>query len=242
MAVLTSAEYLDAVGTQSEQLVQAAGRAGLDARVPSCPEWDVAELLGHLGRVYGWARACVEANQLVSPTELDAPPPPAERAAWVRDQAARVVAALDRPADDPAWTWAPSGHVGFWQRRQAHETVVHRVDAELAAGTPTPVPDRLAVDGIDELLELLPNRFGAPPITGSGETVHLHCTDQDGEWLLRLTDQGLEVEPTHAKGDVAVRGDASDLFLALVGRLGLDRVEVLGDRAALDRFLSQAQF
>jgi uncharacterized protein (TIGR03083 family) len=242
MARLAPAEYLEAVDAQSDRLVQAAERAGLDAPVPSCPEWDVAELLGHMGRVYGWARACVEANQLVSPTELAAPPPPGERAAWVRDQAARIVGALDRPADDPAWTWAPSGQVGFWQRRQAHETVVHRVDAELAAGAPTPVPDRLAVDGIDEFLELLPNRFGVPPIAGHGETMHLHCTDQDGEWLARLTDQGLEVERTHAKGDVAVRGAASDLFLVMTGRLAPERVEVLGDRAVLDGFLSQANF
>jgi uncharacterized protein (TIGR03083 family) len=242
MARPAPGEYLEAVGAQSDRLVHAAEQAGLDAPVPSCPEWDVADLLGHVGRVYGWARACVEATQFVSPTELGAPPPPAERAAWVRDQAARVVDTLDRPADDPTWTWAPSGQVGFWQRRQAHETVVHRVDAELAAGSPTPVPDRLAADGIDEFLELLPHRFGVPPITGHGETVHLHCTDRDGEWLARLTDHGLEVERTHAKGDVAARGDASDLFLVVMRRVAPDQVEVLGDRAVLDRFLAEANF
>ncbi len=242
MTPLASAEYLDAIGTQTDRLVQAAEQAGLDARVPSCPEWDVAELLGHMGRVYGWARACVEANQFVSPGELAGPPPPPERAAWVRDQSGKVVAALDRPADTPAWTWAPSGNVAFWQRRQAHETVVHRVDAELAAGALTPVPPRLAVDGIDELLELLPHLIGVAPPTGHGETVHLHCTDQDGEWLARITEHGLEVERTHAKGDVAARGNASDLFLVLMRREPPDRVEVLGDRAVLDRFLAQAKF
>ena len=72
--------------------------------------------------------------------------------------------------------------------------------------------------------------------------MHLHCTDGDGEWLLRLTPDGLEVEAIHAKGDVAVRGTASDLLLVMMRRRPPDAVEVLGDRAVLDGFLDQARF
>lgn len=45
--------------------------------------------------------------------------------------------------DDPAGTWyGPDQSVGFWIRRMAHETAIHRIDAEIAAGiTATPVPD-----------------------------------------------------------------------------------------------------
>ena len=57
---------------------------------------------------------------------------------------------------------------------------------------------------------------------GNGETLHFHRTDGDGEWLVRLTPDGPEVERAHAKGDVAVRGSASDLLLARAGRVGLD--------------------
>ena len=242
MTVLSKDEYRAAIRTESDALVAAAERAPLDATIPSCPDWDVAELLGHVGRVYRWAAACVEANALVSPRDLPGPPERDERVAWVQAGATRILEVLDQPADAPAWTWAPSGTVGFWQRRQAHETAVHRVDAELARGRPTPVPRDLAVDGIDEWLTLLPNRFGAPPITGTGETVHVHCTDGDGEWLIRLTPDGLEVEAIHAKGDVAVRGPASDLFLVMMRRRPPDTVEVLGDRATLDGFLDQARF
>jgi uncharacterized protein (TIGR03083 family) len=242
VAILESSQYLDAVQREADQLVGAAERAGFDAPIPSCPDWDVAELLGHMGRVYRWCAACVEANDLVSPHDLPRVPERDARVVWVQDGVTRVLDVLDRPAGDPAWTWAPNGTVGFWQRRQAHETAVHRVDAELASGPPTPVPRALAVDGIDECLELLPNRFGVPPISGTGETLHLHCTDGDGEWLLRLTDDGLEVETVHAKGDVAVRGPASELLLVLLGRRPADDVEVLGDRAVLDGFLTQASF
>jgi uncharacterized protein (TIGR03083 family) len=239
---LSADAYRRALRTDAGRLIAAAQRAPLDARVPSCPDWDVADLLGHMGRVYRWAAACVEANAPVSPRDLPSPPARDARVAWVQSGADRILEVLDQPADTPAWTWAPGGTVGFWQRRQAHETAVHRVDAELATGPPTPVDQELAVDGIDEWLALLPNRLGAPPITGTGETVHLHCTDGDGEWLLRLGADGLEVEPIHAKGDVAVRGPASDLLLVMMGRQALDTVEVLGDRAVLDGFLEQARF
>jgi uncharacterized protein (TIGR03083 family) len=242
MARLSADSYRGAIRDQADRFVAAAQRAPLDAPIPSCPDWDVAELLAHLGRVYRWAAACVEANAPVSPRDLPSPPARDERVAWVEDGATRILEVLDRPAADPAWTWSPDGTVGFWQRRQAHETAIHRVDAELASGSPTPVPPELAVDGIDEWLELLPNRFGAPPVTGAGETVHVHCTDGDGEWLLRLTPDGLEVEAIHAKGDVAVRGPASDLLLVLLRRLGPDHAEILGDRAVLDGFLAQATF
>lgn len=242
VTLLSADEYRHAIRTEADRLVAAAERAPLDAPIPPCPDWDVAELLGHMGRVYRWAAACVEANALVSPHDLPSPPERDARVAWVQGGATRVLEVLDQPADAPAWTWAPSGTVGFWQRRQAHETAVHRVDAELASGPPTLVPRDLAVDGIDEWLALLPNRFGAPPITGTGETLHLHCTDGDGEWLLRLTPDGLEVEAIHAKGDVAVRGPASDLLLVMMRRRSPDDVEVLGDRAVLDGFLDQARF
>jgi uncharacterized protein (TIGR03083 family) len=242
MTLRSADEYRDAIRTEADRLVRAAEDASLDATIPSCPDWDVAELLGHMGRVYRWCAACVDANELVSPRDLPGPPERDARVVWVQEGVTRVLDALDRPASDPAWTWAPNGTVGFWQRRQAHETAVHRVDAELATGAPTPIPRALAVDGIDECLELLPNRFGVAPIAGTGETLHLHCTDGDGEWLLRVTADGLDVERVHAKGDVAVRGPASDLFLVLLRRRSPDDVEVLGDRAVLDRFLTQASF
>ena len=242
MTTLEPADYRAAIGTESANLRAAAARAGLDARVPSCPDWDVAELLAHVGRVYRWASACVESNQSVSPASLPEPPGRDQLDAWVRDGTDQVLAVLDRPADDPAWTWVPPPRVGFWQRRQAHETAMHRVDAELAGGEATPIPGELAADGIDEWLGLLPFRRSSPPVTGHGETLHLHCTDRPGEWLVRLTADRAEVERVHAKGDVAVRGTASDLLLVLLRRLPPERVEVLGQRPVLDDFLAQTGF
>jgi uncharacterized protein (TIGR03083 family) len=160
-----------------------------------------------------------------------------------------MLTAVLRDADPaaPAWSWGTDGTAGFWARRMAHETAVHRWDAESATGNQTPIPAALAVDGIDERLEnLVPsmefNEAGAAVMTGAGESIHLHATDVDGEWLLRFTPDGFEFAREHAKGDLAVRGAASDLLLVLIGRRGLDGLEVFGDPGVLEAHAAVTRF
>ncbi len=244
----TPEEYVECLRGDSAALAAAAAAAGLDAEVPSCPDWTVADLLGHIGRVQHWAAAVVgrRATEPLRFRDLPSPPEPAERLDWARAGArelADTLASVD-PAT-PVWTFVvagrDAGRAAFWQRRQALEAAVHRYDAQLAAGDPAPVDGALAVDGIDELLTVLaPATFG-PRCTGAGESVHLHCTDRPGEWLLRFTAGGLEVERMHAKGDVAVRGPASDLFLLVHNRRRADGLEVFGDPTVLDRWHEAAR-
>jgi uncharacterized protein (TIGR03083 family) len=118
----------------------------------------------------------------------------------------------------------------------AHETSVHRWDAQLAAGDPQPIDGNLATDGVDEFLEnFLENE---DRISSAGELIHMHRTDGPGEWLIRLSPDGAHVSHGHEKGDVAVRASSSDLVLLLWGRVKPDDVEIFGDRALLDRFLA----
>ncbi len=70
-----------------------------------------------------------------------------------------------------------------------------------------------------------------PP--GPEATLHVHCTDVPGEWLVRRDPSGLTVSRGHTKADVALRGSASDLFLVVLGRAPVDSVEVLGDPPAV---------
>ncbi len=157
---------------------------------------------------------------------------------WLEAGAADLVATLaDADPDDACWTWTDDRHVRFWSRRMACETAVHRWDGQAVTGAPDPFDGELAVEGIDEQLANLP--FTAPDeLTGAGETLHLHCTDRDrdGEWLLRCTPGGLEAVPEHAKGDVALRGPASAIYLVLLGRTRPDTLDVLGDPRALERW------
>jgi uncharacterized protein (TIGR03083 family) len=134
------------------------------------------------------------------------------------------------------WSWTPDATSGFWARRQAHETAIHRYDAQLATGRTEPIEHALAVDGIDEFFALIPFWPWADRVRGAGETLHFHCTDGDGEWLARLGSEGLVVTREHAKGDVAARGSASDLLLFLYGRVPPDALEVFGDASLLTRW------
>jgi uncharacterized protein (TIGR03083 family) len=235
-------EYLDVVVAQTAALAAAARAVGPDVMVPATPEWTMAKLVKHAGTTHRWARAVVERGEFANPGELDLGLPDAEAdyPDWIEAGAtefAAVVGAAD--PDAPTWSWGNDPHVRFWSRRMAHETSIHRWDAESATGEPTPVAADLAVDGIDERLEhLVPsmnfNPAGAEVLSGAGESVHLHCTDADGEWLLRFDPDGFTFTREHAKGDVALRGPASDLLLYLVGRGPLDALEVHGDVGVLD--------
>jgi uncharacterized protein (TIGR03083 family) len=232
---LGPATYLEAITANAAALVDAATVAGLDAPVPSCPGWAVADLLEHIGRVHRWVVANTTRDPdagFWSSREIDSPDA-AGRGEWVRDGAIELVAALDHDPQTPCWTFVPPPVLAFWQRRQAHETAMHRVDAQLAAGHVEPIAPELAADGIDELLWLLPMVPWSKPEGGTGATAHLHCTDVEGEWFLEFAPEGLRVERVHAKADVAVRGAASDLLRWCSGRGSREAVEVFGDDAGV---------
>src|SRR5262249_25715818 len=131
---------------------------------------------------------------------------------------------------------------GMWSRRMAQETAMHRHDAQAAAGNIEPFDAELAVDGVDEVFDVIAYRRGAERVRGNGETFHLHCTDADGEWFVRLDPDGVHTTKEHAKGDAAGRGTASNLFLFAWGRVGPDALEVFGDREILERWQELAQF
>jgi uncharacterized protein (TIGR03083 family) len=233
------AEYVAALRREGHRIA-AAAEGTLDWVVPSCPEWTVADLVWHLGNVHAFWRQI--ANGTISGPEAYAEPERptgGELVAWFRTGVDETVGVLERldPAT-PAWTWAPEKNVGFIQRRMAQETTVHCWDVLRAVGRDEPIEAKLAVDGIDEFLGVcLPSR--PTHLEGPPETIHLHATDGDGEWMVRAGDGTSQVEQTHGKGDAAVRATASDLLLLLWGRCLPDQVEVHGDQAALARFLAR---
>lgn len=229
-------EYVAAIRRDGAALETAARAAGLDAAVPSCPEWTVRDLVAHIGRIQRWvtnilAHGGTDPGAHWSASE---PPPDGELLDWYASVHPALADALaGAEPDTPAWTWTSNKTAGFWARRQAHETAVHAYDAQQAAGTTRPVERALAVDGIDELFDLVPFWQWRDRVRGEGQTLHFHCTDGEGEWLARLDPDGLVVTREHAKGDVAARGSASDLLLFLYGREPADRLEVFGDAALL---------
>ena len=142
------------------------------------------------------------------------------------------------------YSFAPDHQrAGFWPRRMAHETAVHRVDAEQAVGAAVgAIEPAFGVDGIDEILTIFVPALGADRSPGDGRTVHLHSTDAEGEWLIRFDPDRIDVATGHAKGDAAVRGPAGDLLLWLWGRRPLDGLEVFGDPGAADALRAVTTF
>ncbi|PPK66406.1 uncharacterized protein (TIGR03083 family) [Actinokineospora auranticolor] len=143
-------------------------------------------------------------------------------------------------ADTPRAGFAGPLLAGWWLRRRLYETVVHHADAAIALGAPYALDPEVAADGISEWLSLgvaLP--LGESPLAGD-DTLHLHVTEDlgdRGEWIVR---PGVEWAHGHAKATTAVVGTAVDLFLVLMRRLAPDgHVEVFGDRAVLDTWLSR---
>jgi len=232
-------DYCAAIRREGHALGAAARAAGVDRAVPSCPDWQVADLLGHVGRLHHWVAAIVESAGDDPPDHWSAaePPPAAVRLEWFESGVDLVADALLRvdPAS-PAWSWTDDRTAGFWARRQANETAVHRWDAQLAARTTEPIEHDLAVDGIDEFFDLIPFWRRESTLHSAGESIHLHCTDGDGEWLVRLAADGVLVTREHAKGDVAMRAPASDLLLFLYGRADRTAADVFGDASLLDRW------
>ena len=229
-------EFVATLSSEGDAFVTAARHAGVEAPVPPCPDWTVADLCAHVGRLHRWAGEIVRLRPAPAGRDWrDRIQPPSGPALidFVVEGLAAFVDVLDaaRPGD-ACWTWVDVQNVGFWARRQAHEIAIHRWDAQSASGEPDPIERTLAIDGIQELFDIRPFRPGGPP-PGHGETIHLHCTDGEGEWLARFEPEGAVVTHEHAKGDVAVRGTASDLLLLMWGRITPDRVEVFGDESLL---------
>ena len=231
-----------AVVEREGRALGAAARTRPDAEVPATPGWDVTKLVRHLAFVHARATAGLRSDDQESFFRRDdsLPSPVNDRILETYDAGLdELLATLrdGRPSDRPVWTMDPDNPTAsFWARRMANETQIHRVDVEQAVGGAlTPIPAEEAVDGIDELLTsfVVPRHAGKG--VGTGETVHLHATDADGEWLLTLGADGVALERGHAKGDLAVRGPAAALDLWLWGRGPIDDLEVFGDAALAAR-------
>ncbi len=228
--------YLDFLRADLDALVATPTEA-LGEPVAACPGWTVADLLGHHEGVLRFATAQLRAEPGSAIVPFD---PPAEDV----DRIAAFGAAADRLYEellvvDPAEhrpNWAGAERSAFWFRRMAQEAAVHRWDAQAAYASPTPIDVGLAIDGVEEMADTFLPHAKRRGITGDGETVHLHATDTDlaegaGEWMFTFTSEGVDVAHTHGKGDMAVRGSASDLLLFVWNRRPVD-VETFGDTDA----------
>lgn len=238
---LESTKAVHQLRADGAAIAAAARDAGLDAAVPSCPGWTVADLLGHLTTIYVGREVVVREGLQERPTGVE-PPSGDPLEAFESSLAAMVATLRGSDLSREVWTFVGPRPAAWWARRMAQETVIHRADAELAAGrTPPRVDAIVAIDGIDEMLTVFVaealTRYGPPvngggPIGGSGQTVAVHTPDE--RWLVTLHDATVEVERgSSATADALIAGTPSHVLYHLWGRLPADEVDVRGDDAAL---------
>ena len=256
---METAEHIDALRAAGRDLAEAARAAGLDAPVPACPGWRVRDLVTHTGGVHLWATAYVAERRVEAMSRderaryRDPVPDAADLVGWYAGAHAALVAALQAaPPDLECWTFHPApSPLAFWARRQAHETVIHRIDAEAAAGKPgTPPAADLAADGIEELLAFFLTRPKAGLRADPPRSLGVRASDVDEEWTVRIGPEKVEVlhgpgcVRTWAEGgsaDCVLTGAAADLYLFLWNRAEADPLRVDGDASLLDLWRESAR-
>ncbi|MFF0344845.1 maleylpyruvate isomerase family mycothiol-dependent enzyme [Kribbella sp. NPDC004875] len=232
--------------------------ADLGTPVPSCPGWNVGQLVRHVGGAH--REAIVVARTGEAPPEDEFRDPthwyagPADRtdtevhelAGWIvtgaRDLAETLRTAgpdvpIAMPVDEPT--------TRFTARRMAHETVMHRADAALALGVAYELEPEVAADGIDEWMELgaLPFHFEVHPwmreLLGPGRTLKYAAPEQS--WVVDLTGEVIRWRRSDEPAAVTVRGPITDLLLHLYKRRD-DQVEVNGDKDLLEFYRERVSF
>lgn len=224
---MDTAWFVGILEKEGQLLADAAAEAGPAAAVPPCPGWEIRDLLRHTGVVHRWAAAFV-ADAETAPRPMGEHPglDGAGLVAWYRDSHRALVDTLaDAAPDVECFTFLPgsASALAFWARRQAHETAVHRFDAESArGGTPSPVATDFAVDGIDELLRGFHARRQSRVRCDTPRVLRVRTTDTDAVWTVRLS-QEPPVTTRDAAGDAEceLAGPAVELYLALWNRLPL---------------------
>jgi uncharacterized protein (TIGR03083 family) len=241
---LRGRNHLHVLAEENDRFIMAARAAGWSSEVAACPGWNAAELAFHMCKVQSMFLGMLTTDA-TNPKDLPRLQRPESDDGLVDlfiAGATQLEHVLENTSDDkPVWTFTGTQPASWVKRRMAHEVLVHRFDAEIAGGAVGSVDEVICADGIDEKFGVFLPWFGDK--VQLTHTVHLHCTDTDGEWMLGPDEGGVAVAREHGKGDVAFRGPAQLLLLALWRRITVDEAivagaEVFGDRAALDGFVA----
>jgi uncharacterized protein (TIGR03083 family) len=243
MTTPSYAELVTALRREGEGIATAAGM-GLDAAIPACHDWDVEALVQHVARIYARIARVVSTRMTEQP-QAGTVVPDGDPVEVLRDLLDDLVTALSEcDPDTPVWNWEPTAPqvAMFWARRMAHESSVHRFDAQGAHGVMQPIDAELANDGIDELIDVIARRvYTRDNVAGPTGTVRLQSSDSES-WHVTLEPAGPRRSDVVTEPDVTVRGTSSALLLAAYSRIPWTSLEVTGDTDLLDRWSAAMSF
>lgn len=235
---MDSKRLLECLDADFARLREVVAGSDLTAVVPSCPDWTVADLARHVGAVYLHKVECMRLGTHPEQWPPDGLNEEAPLALLDRSYAALTAEFAKREPESATFTWyEPDQTVGFWIRRMAQETVIHRVDGELGAGVAiAPIPADLAADGIDEFLiafvefgsRTWPDEFGDLLTSSDGRALRVEIPG--AVWVLQPAPEGVQIRTSDVESAQAVvRADADDMLLWLWNRADDDSVSIDGD-------------
>ncbi|MFB7529272.1 maleylpyruvate isomerase family mycothiol-dependent enzyme [Streptomyces sp. NPDC056178] len=250
-STLDTARCVEGLREQTAGFARAVAGRAPDTRVPTCPEWPLRTLVGHVGQEHRWAAELIsKGRQLPVPDPRQADPgAPDGWDGWLSEGADELIRAVQETgADAEMHTFFGPRPTAFWLRRVLSDTCVHHYDATLATGAAFEITDDLAADVISENLDLLatPGFESARPtvagLRGRGERIGFRPTSTEG-WVITRTPEVLRWERGSADADVVVSGAVADLMLVFSHRVPPkdDRVTVTGDRELLDHWLAHTE-
>jgi uncharacterized protein (TIGR03083 family) len=232
MSAMEPSEHLDWLTVESAAFGRILESGALDAAVPGCPGWDLAELASHLGGVHRWSRRAMTEGR---PGTIRAQAPAGRQplVEWFAAGAAALHQTLrDTGPDTPCWTMSPPATARYWMRRQAHETAMHRWDAEASQGVAGGFDPLLAADGVAEVVEMFfPRQVRLGRQKPLAARLRIKVT---GGAAHTLAGDGLDPDAAARECDATVAGPADALLLLLWKRATLDdsRLSVTGSPAA----------
>ncbi|MEU6229252.1 maleylpyruvate isomerase N-terminal domain-containing protein [Streptomyces sp. NPDC047042] len=227
-----------------------ASAPSLDAQVPTCPEWTLFDLAQHIGEGRrDWAVTVAAGPAPAKSAAEGAPAAPREREAllaWLAESTEQLLDALRKAGPDRGcWTWWEASQSpetsGAVARHQLQQLAVHTYDAQITVGAQEPLPEEVALDGVDEFLSTC--CATTSPWPHKAAVVDYHATE-GRSWRVTLSAEGARTTPLPAPAtaaaadqdaaDVSARGTAGDLVLFLYGRIPVDSLQVEGDRGLFD--------
>ncbi len=247
-------DYLGQLGDDARALTRVLASEAPDTPVRSCPGWSLNDLGYHVGTLYLHKIAALRSGERPSPW-----PPERQEGIWLAPVPALLEASSSellaelsaREPTQPCWTWlAEDQTVGFWARRMAQETVIHRWDAQDAVGRQTPIDSRVAADGIDELLvAFLAGDWSDEPQPGPSGTVDVLAGED--RWRVELRPEAVAVQHFAVQGagaanaatdpaDAQIAGGCEEMLLALWGRHQLPQAAA-GDQSLVDALHKRLQ-
>ncbi len=250
------ARHCDEIVIQTRMLTGHMSGADLTVPLPTCPGWNVSQLLPHVDGGQRWARDIVATRASQPPSDIAfrdlsdvTDEDPDSLSESLTEVAVELAATLAQAGPD-AQMWCPvdGGGAAFYARRFAFETAIHRADAALALGAQFDLSPEVAADALDEWMELgcLPVHFEMHPwmreLLAPGRTIGLHAIDIDAHWLLDLTGDVIAWRRADETSAVAVKAPVTDLLLMVYRRRPVSGLRIIGDADFIDFWLEGVGF